>query len=97
QFLNLGGGEPLSLADFIHTIEEIIGKSARIQYTQGFTGDTPKSHADITKAKNMIGYEPCVSIKDGLYTMYQWYINEYLPFNYSKCISNLSDSVICCL
>src|SRR5690606_28731426 len=31
QILNLGRGEPLSLADFIHTIEEIIGKSARIQ------------------------------------------------------------------
>lgn len=78
QILNIGRGEPIVLADFIHIMENIIGKVAHVYYAPGFSGDVPRTHADITKAKSVLGYMPSTSVDTGLRNMYEWYKNEYL-------------------
>lgn len=77
QIINLGRGEPIVLRDFITIIESIVGRKAIIDYASNFAGDVPRTDADITKARNLLGYTPQVSVVDGLKKMYEWYKNEY--------------------
>jgi UDP-glucose 4-epimerase len=60
EIMNLGSGKPES----VNTLAELIG---------GNTVNIPKrpgepdiTHADISKAKKLIGYEPCISFKEGV-------------------------------
>ena len=78
EVLNIGRGEPILLNDFIAEVENVVGKKANIEYAGEFSGDVPLTHADITKAKTLIGYNPQTSIGYGLRRMYEWYKNEYL-------------------
>src|SRR5579863_1098998 len=78
EILNPGRGEPLLVADFVTKMEDVVGKKAIIEYVDQFSTDVPLTHADITKAQLLIGYDPRVSVSDGLSRMYEWYIHEYL-------------------
>jgi UDP-glucuronate 4-epimerase len=78
QILNIGCGEPVVLADFIHIMENIVGKVAHVYYAPGFAGDVPRTHADISKAKLLLGYNSSTSVYTGLKNMYEWYKDEYL-------------------
>lgn len=80
QTLNLGRGEPTILSNFIKTLEVIIGKKAILNYTNAIIGDVPLTHADISKAKELIGYAPKISVKEGLENMWKWY-ETFLYFN----------------
>jgi UDP-glucuronate 4-epimerase len=37
-------------------------------------GDVPKTFADISKAKNLLGYDPKTPLKEGLKTFYDWFV-----------------------
>ncbi len=80
EILNLGRGEPVVLIDFIRTTEKIVGKKAVIEYTQGFYGDVPVTHADVTKAQQLIGYAPKTLVEEGMRKMYEWYVKIYALF-----------------
>lgn len=79
QVLNLGRGEPIILKDFIATMEKIVGKKAILQHKPMPVTDVLLTHAQISKAHNLLGYAPQVSVEQGLAKMYDWYINEYMP------------------
>lgn len=96
QILNIGRGEPIVLADFIHIMENIIGKVAHVYYAPEFSGDVPRTHADITMAKSVVGYTPSTSIYTGLRNMYEWYKDEYLMIaDHKKCMGGISPHVYC--
>ncbi len=78
QILNIGRGEPIAMADFISIMETIIGKKALIQYMPGYSCDALFTHADITKATELLQYRPQTSLFVGLQKMYDWYKNEFL-------------------
>ena len=63
---NLGNDTPITLNDFIQTCENVIGKKAIINQMGDQKGDVPYTHADISKARNAVGYNPKHSLKDGL-------------------------------
>ena len=63
---NLGNDTPITLNEFIQTCENVIGKKAIINQMGDQKGDVPYTHADISKARNAIGYNPKHSLKDGL-------------------------------
>ncbi len=73
EILNLGRGEPIVLIDFIRTIEKVVCKKAVIQYTSGFAGDVPITHADVSKAQQLLDYAPKISVEEGMRKMYEWY------------------------
>jgi UDP-glucuronate 4-epimerase len=79
EIINLGRGEPILLKDFISTIETVTGKKAIIEQTDSFAGDVSITHADITKAQVLLGYQPKVSVREGIQKMFDWYMTEYLP------------------
>ena len=80
EILNLGRGEPIVLIDFIRTVEKIVGKKAIIEHTQGFAGDVSVTHADVSKAQELLGYAPKTSVEEGMRSMYEWYLKIYALF-----------------
>ena len=75
EIINLGGGKnPISLKRVIEAIEAHLGKKAVIDYRPFHKADLKETWADITKAKNLLGWEPKVSFKEGIKKTVDWYL-----------------------
>jgi len=74
EIINLGNNHPVSLNDFISTIEAIIGKKAKIVEKPRHPADAPLTFADITKAQKLLGWRPTTDLKTGL----KQFIGRYL-------------------
>lgn len=72
EIINLGGGEPVTLIDMIKTIEQVLGKKAQIEWLPMQAGDVIKTSADITKAKNLLNFEPKTKFIDGITAYTEW-------------------------
>ncbi len=77
EIINLGRGCPVSLSVLIKTIEDIMGKKASIKIESKQDFDSSGTHADITKAKKLLGYNPKTDLKDGLVEFVNWYNENY--------------------
>ncbi len=73
EILNLGESEPITLNQMIETIEGAVGKKAIIDRKPMQPGDVNRTYADITKAKQLIGYAPKTSFKEGIQNFVNWY------------------------
>jgi len=69
---NLGTGQPISVNEMVSAIEKEIGKKITRNYVDSPKGDVEKTHASITKAKNELGYEPKISLEEGIKKCVQW-------------------------
>lgn len=74
KIYNIGNGNPVGLKDFIHVIEEVVGKKAKVEYIERMTGDVDKTYADITLLKSITGYCPKTNIEEGIRKFYDWYL-----------------------
>jgi nucleoside-diphosphate-sugar epimerase len=79
EIINLGGGRnPVSLNTIISELEELLGKKAKIDHKPFHVADLMETWADISKAKNLLGWEPQFSLDEGLEKSVQWYMdNQY--------------------
>jgi nucleoside-diphosphate-sugar epimerase len=76
QIINLGGGRnPISLITIIKKLEDLIGKKAKIENKPFHIADIKETWADISKAKNLLGWEPQTSLDQGLDNSVRWYMD----------------------
>ncbi|MDI6785466.1 MAG: NAD-dependent epimerase/dehydratase family protein [bacterium] len=75
EAFNIGGGARISLIKTIHLLQEIIGKEIKIKYVEKQRGDMLHTYANLTKAKSLLKYNPCVPIKNGLEKEVDWIKN----------------------
>lgn len=73
EIINLGNNRPVSLNDFIKTIETITGKKAKIIEKPRHPADVPLTYADITKAQKLLGWRPTTDLKTGLARFVDWF------------------------
>jgi UDP-glucuronate 4-epimerase len=73
EIINLGNSYAVSLKELISSIEEVIGTKAIIEKLPEQAGDVPKTFADISKAKQLLGHNPQTQLKDGLQKFYHWF------------------------
>jgi len=73
EIINLGNNYSVSLRELIHSIEKVIGKKAISEQLPEQPGDVPKTFADISKAKRLLGYEPKTNLNEGLEKFYKWF------------------------
>ena len=73
EIINLGNNTPVSLNEFIETLEKITGKSMKINQMGMQPGDVDQTYADISKAQKLLGYDPQTSFEDGLSKFVEWY------------------------
>jgi UDP-glucuronate 4-epimerase len=77
QIYNLGNGNPVGLRDFIKIVENATTKTAVINVLPDQPGDVPRTAADISKARKLLGYEPKVPFEEGIARLAEWYRDDY--------------------
>jgi len=73
EIYNLGESQTTSLIELIRLIEEAFGKKANIEMLEPQPGDVSITYADITKAKQMLEYQPKVKMEEGIRRFVEWY------------------------
>ncbi|TRZ95319.1 MAG: NAD-dependent epimerase/dehydratase family protein [Dehalococcoidia bacterium] len=75
--VNFGSGREVSILDLANMIIDLCGKSGDIKpvHVEPRIGEVERLIADATKAKNLLGWEPECSLKEGLRAFVQWYRN----------------------
>jgi nucleoside-diphosphate-sugar epimerase len=73
EIINLGGGRnPISINQIISLLEGLLGKKAKVEYRPFHKADMKITWAEIGKAKRLLGWEPEVSIEEGLKKTVDW-------------------------
>ncbi len=75
EIFNLGNNNLVTLNTLIEEIENICKKSAIVERYPEQLGDVRKTYADISKAKKLLGYNPSISLKEGLSNFLNWKIS----------------------
>ncbi len=78
MIVNLGRGEPVRMADFVEMIEKLVGHPAIMSTPLAPPSEPPITYADITKARDFLGYDPQVTVGEGLRRLWEWYQAEIL-------------------
>jgi len=73
EVINIGRGEPVLVADYIRAIEQLTGKKAPFIVEPMMKADVEFTFANIDKAKSLLGYQPRVSVTEGVREFYDWY------------------------
>lgn len=77
EIFNLGNSNTVPLMDFIATLEEYLGMEADKEFLPLQPGDVVETAADITKAREMLGFDPKIDIKEGIKRFVEWYRDYY--------------------
>ena len=73
RILNLGANRPVQLMEYVEALENVLGKKAEKEFLPLQAGDVPATKADVSEARRQIGYEPKVSIQEGVRHFVNWY------------------------
>lgn len=73
EIVNLGNSSPISLKEMINTIAEVLNKEPKIKEMPMQQGDVNITYADISKAKEMLNYDPKTPFKEGIEKFVKWY------------------------
>ncbi len=73
EIFNLGRGEPVAVKEFLSIFEELAGSKARLVHQPLPASDVPYTYANIDKARQLLGYQPRVSVREGVQAFWDWY------------------------
>jgi UDP-glucuronate 4-epimerase len=79
EIFNLGESQTVRLSRLIELLEGALGQKAIIQRLPAQPGDVPLTCADISKARERLGYSPSVSIEKGIPLFVQWLNSNHNP------------------
>ncbi len=77
RIFNLGNSQPVSLIDYIHSLENALGVKAKINFIDLQKGDIISTHSDNSLIKEWIGFKPVFSLNDGIKKFVEWYVGFY--------------------
>ena len=73
EIINVATGGRISLNQLFEEMRKLVGATVQPAYGESRRGDVRDSQADITKAREILGYTPVVAFEDGLKTTVDWY------------------------
>jgi UDP-glucuronate 4-epimerase len=73
EIFNLGGHEEISLRDLIGMLEGCLGKEAILEHYPMHKADVMGNLADVSHARQVLGWEPRVGLKEGVARLVDWY------------------------
>jgi len=76
EIINLGESRVVELRYVIELLERNLGRKVKIDRLPPEPGDVPITHADISKARALLGYDPKVDIEEGIARFTSWYLKE---------------------
>jgi len=74
KILNVGSTDNIDIQTLAEIIRDEIDPSLHIEYDEARTGDAKHTHADISRANELLGYEPTVDIREGTRKFIAWYL-----------------------
>lgn len=77
RVVNIGGGRPVTLIDFVDTIERHLGRTADRRLLPMPRGDVADTHADAGLLEALTGFVPQIGIDEGVRSFVEWYRTEY--------------------
>ena len=72
EVFNIGGGSRVVLAEVINMMEQIVGRPIKKNFVGKARGDARHTSADVSKAQKILGYQPQVSLAEGLRREWEW-------------------------
>jgi nucleoside-diphosphate-sugar epimerase len=78
EIINLGNHSPVTLSTLVTTLYRLMNKPPQIQYLPMQPGDVDRTYADVSRAAQLLGYQPKVSLEEGLSRFVDWYKTTYL-------------------
>ncbi len=72
--LNIGNHQPVTVIDFIATLERVLGVKARLEFLPMQPGDVPTTCADTTRLRELVGFAPSTALEDGLARFRDWFL-----------------------
>ena len=76
EVFNLGESRTVELRELIALLEKELGRGARIDRKPLQPGDVPRTFADISKARRLLGYDPQTPIEEGIRRFVEWFKEE---------------------
>lgn len=73
---NLGSGAPILLSDLVAAMGRATGRTVNVEHAPVPLGDVEATFADITRAREELGWSPRVKLEDGLATVVRWLESE---------------------
>jgi UDP-glucuronate 4-epimerase len=73
ETINLGSDTPVVLMETIRLIEKLLGQEARLEFKPRHPADVTATWADISRAREQLGWEPRVSYEQGIANLVSWY------------------------
>jgi nucleoside-diphosphate-sugar epimerase len=74
KVINIATGERITLNQLLSELKILVGKpDAKVDFREPRVGDVRHSLADITRARELLGYEPTVGIREGLKRTIDWW------------------------
>lgn len=73
EVINLGGHEVITINNLIKLVEEIVGKKADVRYGPPNPADMFTNWADVSKAGELLGWEPQFNMREGVTRLVEWY------------------------
>jgi UDP-glucuronate 4-epimerase len=74
RVVNIGGGQPENLLDFVDIVEKAIGRSAKRQMLPMQQGDVPRTFASPALMQALTGYTPSTRLEEGVKAFVEWYL-----------------------
>lgn len=76
EIMNLGGHEVITINRMIAMLEERLGKTALVSYEDFHPADVLSNHADVSRARELLGWQPQVGLEEGITNLVDWYLQE---------------------
>jgi UDP-glucuronate 4-epimerase len=76
EILNLGESQVVALTEMVATIEDALNVTAHKKILPMQPGDVTKTNADITKARELIGYKPDTDFQNGIKKFVEWFLRK---------------------
>ncbi len=73
HIFNLGESRTIELREMIAVIERALGRKARLKHLPLQPGDVPITYADVSRARESLGYRPHWAFEDGIREWVKWY------------------------
>jgi UDP-glucose 4-epimerase len=76
---NIGGGSRATVNEVLDLLRDITGRELKVDYKGRASGDVTHTSADVSRAKEQLGFAPKVSLQEGLRREVEWFEREVLP------------------
>jgi UDP-glucose 4-epimerase len=73
EVLNIGSSDNIEIRTLATEIRDLLAPGLELEYDERYDADAEHTHADVSKANELLGYSPEYTIREGLKKFVNWY------------------------